>query len=293
MTKQTLAGLVLEYVNGRVARGEITKASGCNHRCYLSKFTDVVGNRPPSRIGVSDIERWMESRAHLRASTRRNQFGLVRSFCAWLVERGTLRANPCDKVRAPKLPRSVPRALPLDHVERLLAACPDNRARLVVWLMVGLGCRCCEVATLEIGDWDRRAKLVRVVGKGGHERELPTSDEVERALTNYLAEWPATSGVLIRSYRDAASPILPATISEMVSAWMRAAGIKRGTRDGVSAHALRHTAASDVAETCGDLRVVQAMLGHQHLSTTSIYLRRAGMAEMRAAMAGRTYSEST
>lgn len=289
MGHRPLGGLALEYVTGRIARGEITPGTGRNHRCYLSLFAEAMGNRPVGRIGVSDIERWMESRSHLRVATRRSQFSVVRSFCAWLVDRHLMRTNPFDKLRSPKLPRSIPRALPEQNVERLLAACPDERARLIVWLMVGLGCRCCEVANLEVGDWDRRAGIVRVVGKGGHERELPTTAEVEAALSSYLTVHPATSGALVRSYRDDVQPLQANTISGMVSEWMRAAGIKAIARDGVSAHALRHTAASDVAERCGDLRVVQEMLGHRHLATTSIYLRRAGMASMRTAMQGRTY----
>ena len=70
---------------------------------------------------------------------------------------------------------------------------------------------------------------------------------------------------------------------------MSDAGIKHRRRDGVSAHALRHTAASDVLDECGDLRVVQAMIGHIHLATTAVYLRRADLAQMREAMAGRDY----
>ena len=70
---------------------------------------------------------------------------------------------------------------------------------------------------------------------------------------------------------------------------MSTAGIKRGAGDGVSAHALRHTAASDVLDRCHDVRTVQAMLGHVSIATTQIYLRRADLSRMREAMAGRDY----
>ena len=290
--QERTTSLALEYVASRQARQEVGKETAKNVRCHLRHFATVMGDRPANRIGVADIERWLATRSKLRPGTIRAQFSSVRAFCAWLVDKGILRRNPCDKMRGPRLPRTVPRALPGDSVQRLLAAAPDVRAELVVWLMVSLGLRCCEVANLEVGDWDRRGGIVRVRGKSGHERELPVTDEVAAALGRYLDEHPATSGPLLRSYADGASPLRPATLSVYVAAWMRAAGIKRHPRDGVSAHALRHTAASDVADRCNDLRVVQAMLGHQHLSTTSIYLRRAGMAEMRTAMAGRTYRES-
>jgi integrase len=83
--------------------------------------------------------------------------------------------------------------------------------------------------------------------------------------------------------------LAPDTISGMVSEWMRAAGVKSWARDGVSAHALRHTCASDVLEHSKDLRAVQDMLGHRHLQTTSVYLRRANLDRLREAMGGRRY----
>jgi len=154
--------------------------------------------------------------------------------------------------------------------------------------MVGMGLRCCEVERLEMGQWDRRAQVMVVRGKGSHERALPVPVEVSAALAAYLAEHPAGSGPLVRSYRRPTA-LAADTLSGMVSEWFRAAQVKRSARDGVSAHALRATAASDVLDVCGDLRVVQEMLGHQNLATTSIYLRRAGLPQMREAMSGRTY----
>lgn len=113
-------------------------------------------------------------------------------------------------------------------------------------------------------------------------------DEVAKALDEYLAEYPAQFGPLIRAYRTD-TRLMPDSISGMVSEWMRAAGVKRRSRDGRSAHSFRHTAASDVLDKCPDLRVVQQMLGHAHLTTTTIYLRRASMGQLREAMAGRRY----
>ena len=70
---------------------------------------------------------------------------------------------------------------------------------------------------------------------------------------------------------------------------MAAAGLKNRPRDGVSAHALRHTAASDVMDRCHELRTVQAMLGHASIAATEIYLRRANLGQLREAMEGRDY----
>jgi integrase/recombinase XerC len=180
--------------------------------------------------------------------------------------------------------------LPPDAFARLVhVVVGDLRGRAIVELMVGMGLRCIEVATVQVGDYDPRRRTMRVVGKGGHRRVLPVPAGTARAVDAYLQSGGITYGPLIRSKNDPAAGITPLYLSTMVSRWMRAAGIKGARFDGVSAHALRHTCASDVLDRSGSLVVVQEMLGHADLNTTRIYLRGAGLDEMREAMEGRDY----
>lgn len=284
----TTEALVQQYLDERVARRDLDPMTARNHRSTLNQFAKEVG-ADPTAITSRDVERWLATRTHVAQSTRRTQFSNVKTFCAWLRLRGYLDRNPALEVPSPRTARSVPRALPVEWVGALIEACPDARARAIVRLMVNMGLRCVEVHRLEVGDWDRSRNTMRITGKFGHERLLPVPAEVAVAVDEYLDEHPAGAGPLIRSYRRPGLPVAPATLSGMVSEWMRAARIKRVARNGVSAHALRHTAASDVLDECKDLRVVQLMLGHQNLSTTAIYLRSANLDELRIAMAGRRY----
>lgn len=153
----------------------------------------------------------------------------------------------------------------------------------MVWLMVGLGLRRAEVATLQVGDVDLVAGTVHVRGKGGHERIVPIVDEVRLALDRYFAEHPPVAGPLIRSHLDGTSPIQPGTVGVCVFRIMRAAGV-RG-----SCHSFRHTCASDVADKVQDLRLVQHMLGHQSIGTTQIYAPRNRVVDLAEAMSGRRY----
>lgn len=283
-----LADVVARYLEERVSRGELDPMTARNHRSALKLFAEVVG-KPPERLTTRDLERWLETRTHLRPSTRRSQFSYVATFCAWLDREGLVGRNPAADLRPPRVPRSVPRALPVEAVAATLAKAPDERARAIVWLMVGQGLRCCEVAGLDLEDWDRRRRMILVRGKREEEREIPVSDEVAQALEAYLARHPASYGPLIRSYRSG-DRLKPDSISGMVSEWMRAAGVKRRARDGRSAHAFRHTCATDVLDRDPDLRLVQQLLGHRHLSTTAnVYIGPAKVARLRAAMAGRSY----
>ena len=274
------------WVTGRVRRREITPLTARNHRSALGSFCTVVGRR--RTIRRAEVERWLEHRADLAPSTRRSDLSTVRGWCRWLIREGHLRHDPTVDVAAPREPRRLPRYIDRELIDELLAVCPDTRAQAIVWLMFGGGLRCCEVSRLEVGDWDRRGELLRVRGKGGHEREVPVVDDVRAALDRYLAEHPATVGPIVRSYNRPSSALRPDTLSGMVSELMRGAGIKHAARDGMSAHALRHTAAADTLDASGgNLWLVGELLGHANLNTVKLYLRRARSGEMRAALDAR------
>lgn len=213
---------------------------------------------------------------------------MVRCFCAWLVERGHVKRDPCYGMKAPRKPRTVPRALRRDDVAAVLAAAPDLRARLVAILMLQEGLRCGEVAALELGDMDLREGIVRVVGKGGHQRMLAITQEAREEIHAYLGQYPANAGPLIRSYQYPARGLSPVTIGSMMRKMMYEAGVKQRPRDGVSAHALRHTCATDMLRAGAHVRDVQAALGHQALATTEIYIPLL-VDTLSDAMGGRTY----
>lgn len=290
LTVSTLSTHTTTYLAERRKRGELGKRTARAMSYSLASLDRSFGNRPLNQLSKRAIERWLETIGHLAPSTRRNRLTTVRGFCAWMVERGHIPANPCDQIGNIPQPRSVPRAMPRPDLAKLHDVLPDLRARTVVSLMLGCGLRCVEVARLQVTDYDPDVAMIRVVGKGSHERELPVPSEVSGVLDAYLVETGLMSGPLVRSKMRPAAGLSEETISKYVGQWMREAGVKVARWDGRSAHALRHTAASDVLDECQDLRIVQAMLGHAHLSSTAIYLRRAHLGQMRAAMEGRRYT---
>lgn len=283
-----MLGLAEQYVTERVKRGELGRLGGRNHRSVLRNFCGWWGSRPVERLGRRSVEKWIETLDGLAPATRRDRFTIVRGFCRWLVRLGHVKRDPFDGVKAPRQPRSVPRALPLAAVVATLDACPDARARLIVTLMVQQGLRCCEVAGLSVEDLDLVNGLMRVVGKGGHTRLLPITDETRESIGHYLVEHPAPAGPLVRSYRDLGQPLAPESVSVMVVGWMKDAGVKARKFDGVSAHALRHTAATDMLRAGASPRDVQAALGHAHLTTTEVYMPYV-VGTLEKAMGGRRY----
>lgn len=221
----SLTDLATTYLTERVARGELDPMTARNHRSALNTLAASVGTKSVGRLSTRDLERWLETRAHLRPATKRSQFSYVMTFCAWLHRHGHLARNPALELRPPRVPRSVPRALTPAQVTRVLHHCPDERGRAIVWLMVGLGLRCCEIANLRMEDWDRQGRLMTVRGKGDHERALPVPAEVDGPVDAYLERYPTSFGPVIRSYRVPTEPLCADTVSGMVSEWMRAAGV--------------------------------------------------------------------
>jgi len=283
------ADLVVEYLDGRLARGEITPRTFRLLESRLKTLTGVV-----EEVGDLDragLLRWMGT-LHMGPSSRRAYLSTVKVFLRWCVTEGHLETDPAAGLPRVREPRRVPRALPARSVRALFAICPDRRARAIVALMVGCGLRCCEVANLDLGDWDRDDASIVVRGKAGHERRLPVPGEVETALVEYLVDRGAAAGPLVASVRPTGYGVSAAYLSTLLGAWMTEAGIKHQPYDGRSAHALRHTCASDVFEGSMDLRAVQEMLGHQSLNTTAIYLRHADLRRLRVAMEGRHYAET-
>lgn len=289
--RQTVLSLAMRYVYGRKARGEIAAATARGNRCVLTSFADTTKNPLVSRLTRRHVERFLES--NRAPATKALELTILRGFFRWLVIEGHIRRDPTLGMKGPKKPRGVPRGLNREQVDRIFNVCPDDRAKLIISLMVQEGLRCMEVAGLQRADVDLTERTLFVVGKGGHERLLPLTDGTATLVGRYLDQYPTNAGPLIRGYMgdlsDSRKAISPNHISILVTGWFRDAAVKGTRRDGRSAHALRHTMASDLARAGADVVVIQRALGHANLSTTSRYVGQADLRRMREAMAGRDY----
>ena len=286
----TLWRATRSYVAARRNAGEHNRLTATGVAGTLARFAIAVGPElDVTQLRARHIDKWLATRAHLAPGSLRVELSKVRSFTRWCVRRGWLRADPCAEIKGPTAPRAVPRHLQDGAIARALDAA-DLRGRLIIVLMAQLGLRRGEVAGLQHGDID--SATVRVHGRGGHERMLPLTDEVRMAIDAYLAVYPANNGPLIRSYMYPNRGVSAQTVGNIVADVFRAAGVKRGPRDGVSAHPIRHTAANDLLDRGVDIRLVQQTLGHAKLSTTAIYLqRRAALGALRDALEGRRYGD--
>lgn len=283
----TLSAPAARYLVERRSRQEIRKDTAIGVSYVLRSLDASFGDRPLGSFGARAIERWSEQNPHWKPSTRASNLSVVRSFCRWLQRRKLIKGDPFAEIVIPRRPRPNPQPISRDDIARLLTVAPDSRARLIIWLQFGLGLRCVGCANLRIEDIDLQARTLSVVEKGGHERRLPVTNDVYRALDMYLWDAPATSGPLLRSARNGYAPIQAASIGKMVAEWMVTAGVKRRAYDGVSAHALRRTAMTELAEVSGDAFLLAEFAGWSSIQTATHYVRRASVERVRNALGQR------
>lgn len=283
----TLTTRVHEYVTERTGDGTFSGRTPQLMRNRLGSFAEHFGRLPLERLTETAIYDWLASIADRSQATRSAYLSSVRQFCRWMVRRKIITTDPCAEVPSIPHPRSIPRALPADAVKATIEACRDDRERAIVMLAVGCGLRRAEIATVRWCDYDERSRRLFVTGKGGAERLVPVPVEVARALAPIRGH--AGAPIIRRHQGDTHQHLSPFTIWAIVNRVLTDAGVKQAPNDGVSTHAFRHTAASDVLDACGQIRWVQAMLGHRNLSSTEVYLRIADLGDVATAMEGRDY----
>jgi integrase/recombinase XerC len=290
VAQRALPVLAMGWVAWRLNTGQINQVTAREQRYTLTYFTDAMGNRPLKQIGPADLERWRSSmNDHLSPGTIRMRWRVVYCFLEWLVDEGKIRRNPARRIPTPKVPRAVHRNLRADQACALHDACVDNRERLIIALGFQLGMRRCEIARAQLGDFDTVARTVKIVGKGGHERVVALTAEVERAVAAYLAETGQRAGPLVRDVSGRRG-LTPDYIGQLWNAVAYRAGVKTKGWDGVASHAARHTAGTDVAHKSGSAVIVRDFLGHANLSTTDRYIGKVDIEEQRDAIEGRHYA---
>lgn len=271
--------LAITYVTGRRKRGEIAR---CTADQYLGRLLDFAAHAPDDVRDVKQrhVEAWLAlpclDGRQPSPHYQRVRLTAIRTFWRWLVAHEHADRDPSMLIDLGRMPKLIPRSLLDDEPQRVMAACADDRARLMALLMLQCGLRRAEVAAIRLEDIDRRRRILRVRGKGGEGGVTRTTylvDEVQVLLGRYLPSVADSSGPLFRSHREPWSRrhLHPATVYECVVGAMKAAGVKQAAWDGKVPHALRHTHAHDLIDRGVDVKVVQESLGHARLATTDIY----------------------
>jgi len=211
-----------------------------------------------------------ERRRSLAAKSLQRRLSACRSFYAWLVRNGHLPANPAAALRAPKAPRKLPQVLDPDEATSLVEVPTDAplglRDRALLETFYSSGARVSEVCGLKWGDVHLADGLMHVLGKGNKTRIVPLGSHACVALDAWRLESGATRDAFVFPGRHGKG-----LTTRAVQLRVKLLGLRQGLAKDVHPHVLRHSFASHILESSGDLRGVQELLGHADIATTQIY----------------------
>jgi integrase/recombinase XerC len=214
------------------------------------------------------------AQAHRRGLNGRSiqrRLSALRTFYNYLLREGAVRVNPGLDVQAPRVRRHLPDTLNVDDIDRLLRGCSTDtlvvRDITVLELLYSSGLRLAELVALDTTDIDFDACTVRVTGKGAKTRVVPVGSKAIAALHAWLA-LRAPAGDETALFTGRGGRRLGA---RAVQRRIRQHARRRNVPGNLHPHTLRHSFASHLLESSGDLRAVQELLGHADISTTQIY----------------------
>ena len=243
------------------------------YRRDLARLVADMGPLPSGDVKPQHV-RDFAGRLHARGLAPRSiarHLSSVRSFFDYLVRHGELGANPATGVRAPKQQQRLPKTMDPDQTAQLFSerteSAMDIRDRAMLELLYGSGLRLAELVAIDIRDLDLANGFVTVTGKGNKTRVVPIGETARNAIQAWLDRRREASG------RD---PLFTSRGGRRMSARniqlrLKKIAVRTTGTDGVHPHLLRHSFASHLLESSGDLRAVQELLGHADISTTQVY----------------------
>ena len=290
----TPAGDVARYLHRLTTERGYSPRTIDSYRHDLVVLSDVaVGGW--AAITQNDLRRWVAQAVRQSTAPRTiaRRLSAWRGFLDWLAEQGAIPANPARGLRAPRVGKRLPKALSPDQAMSLVQPPPSGgddesfealRDQAMLELFYSSGLRLSELTSLDVrhfGDsGDRSASWldlaeaqVTVLGKGGKRRSVPVGAPAIAALRRWLAErerW------LVANPQADARPLFLSALgrrlaNRTVQVRLKRLAQRRGVPADVHPHVLRHSFASHLLQSSGDLRAVQELLGHANITTTQVY----------------------
>jgi len=271
--------LKLKYLQGYLAwlrnEKQYSKLTAENYARDLKHLFELSAETPLANLKIHQIRRFI-AQLHSKGLGGRSLARMLsawRGFFTYLMRDHGLADNPCVGLRAPKSPKTLPQALSPDEAARMVDLPADTveaiRDKAMFELFYSSGLRLAELVNLDPAQLDMNSGDVRVTGKGSKTRIVPLGTFAVSALQAWLAvrNQLAKPGETALFVGQRGQRIAPRVVQLCMKQW----GITQGITSNVHPHLLRHSFATHVLQSSGDLRAVQEMLGHASISTTQVY----------------------
>lgn len=232
----------------------------------ISKWSQVDIKQARSYSG------YLRQKGYASSSISRH-LSALRNFFHYLMQQDIVQLNPFSSIRAPKADKKLPKTVTVDDIAQLLSAISTDtvgrRDRAIMELFYSCGLRLAELAQLDVKQLELVEAQIAVIGKGNKERIVPIGRYAIEAIQLWLEQrekW-AKAGEVALFVNQKGSRLTPRGIQYRMDYWAK----KLGLGQHLHPHMLRHSFATHVLESSGDLRAVQEMLGHADIATTQIY----------------------
>ena len=270
------AAKLLEVFLGHLANERrLSRNTLLNYERDIVALIELAAETPLAKLQIHHIRRFV-AQLHARGLDGRSLARMLsawRGFYRYLARDHGYTNDPCAGLRAPKAKKSLPHALSPDEAGRMMDIPDDDklatRDKAIFELFYSSGLRLSELTSLAPGDINFSDATVRVTGKGAKTRVVPVGSHAIAAIRKWLEK----RALLVRAGAAAlfvnrnGARLTPRAIQYRMKSW----ALKLGLDSGLHPHKLRHSFASHVLQSSGDLRAVQEMLGHASISTTQVY----------------------
>ncbi len=251
-----------------------------NYRRDLQQFAEYCRNEEIFALAsvTGHQVRAFAARLHrqgLAGSTIARKLSAIRSFYQYLIQQSQAVQNPASDINAPRGRKKLPKVLDVDQITRLLTPVGNDvlavRDRAMLELTYSAGLRLAELVSLNVSDIDLAERSMHITGKGSKDRIALIGEKALHAIRAWLKQRPqlikpnSEEGALFISQRGCR--ISDRSVQQRFSFWARQNGLERELHP----HMLRHSFATHLLESSGDLRAVQELLGHADISTTQVY----------------------
>lgn len=269
------------YLDELAQQRRLSPHTVANYRRDLTLLKRLIDDLPDGgaldTLQTAQIRRFL-AQLHSRGLGGRSLGRVLsawRGFFRWLVQHGALTVNPADGLRPPKSPKALPKALSPDEANRLLAVSAsddplESRDQAMFELFYSSGLRLAELAALDLScREDLQNGELRIIGKRNKARIVPVGRLALAALAHWLAQRPqlaaADEPALFVGQRGKRLGV------RMIALRLARRGLRQGLPIQVHPHLLRHSFASHLLQSAGDLRAVQELLGHSSIASTQVY----------------------
>lgn len=270
---------IQDFLNYCIFEKGLSDKSRSSYENDLNVYKEFLKKRSITNVNSirsEDIKEFLKNRSNEESSTIAHNLTVIKNFHTYLLKENIVNSDVSEFIDRPKLRKTLPKTLSVEDVDKLLdikLESPfDYRNKAMLELMYGCGLRVSELVNLTLNDIDMTNSLIRILGKGSKEREIPIGEYSIYYLKEYLnirddlLKGKPCNKLFLNNH---GSSISRQGFFKMLKQLLK----EKGLNTDVSPHTLRHSFATHLINRGADLRSIQEMLGHSDISTTKIYTR--------------------